>query len=703
VHPSINQNYVAGCNNWKSATVVSLAVLVFIWFQLTALLATTSLNGESAILSNVVIEYVRTGKWHYPVHAQHLFYPGIETFMIHPPLHYWITSLWVKLFGIGVWQLHLQSMLSGIIGIAAGTYVMWRNYGVHVALFVPILAAVHGGFYFSSLQLRPEMTLGLGYGLTVLVFGVLILRPQLRLNELLLAFALGLLAAACLATHWYGYFVQLYLVVYAFRMLLQRRRDAWEPIAFCAAGWLMVMGTWYVAVGKDLLPSLIVVLIKGNEFRSILDIPIPHALMFITDWPGGYELLGGVVLAFMYGCYEFIVSFWKQRPLTTTARVVWFLFINLAAYALFFVIFVGNKHPRYASNIYFLCIPLAAIGFGSWIRHSVERFPRKALVPVIACGVAVLILLQSPIVKVFAQGVPMNSLHPNSAFRDTCRAFDYLIPKDESVIVGGNAYPYLYDRTYESTMLFVARHALRDPGPLSLLEMISYYRDMPGKNYRSLPFPIEKRREQLKNSQSNYMVLSDLGSSWQWLFYDRAVWLNDFIEVGFVVPTHSQPHLSKLFPYYASATYPIGYLVFVRRSSLSRLQHERLWPLIEDYPRLLSVGEDIVIATAGGKDRHGFLFGDDWKVLNESERRAKLEAYLESIAWYGATLDAGGKQAICSSIFPYVDSYFARIHGSKFNEIIQGRTLANAVDHGFALIGYPASFPRVPESEWNSP
>jgi hypothetical protein len=46
-----------------------LVIAVFAAFVVTeivALLSNTTLDGESAILTQVVIEYVREGKWHYP-------------------------------------------------------------------------------------------------------------------------------------------------------------------------------------------------------------------------------------------------------------------------------------------------------------------------------------------------------------------------------------------------------------------------------------------------------------------------------------------------------------------------------------------------------------------------------------------------------------------------------------------------------------
>lgn len=50
-----------------------LVIAVFAAFVVTeivALLSNTTLDGESAILKQVAIEYAREGKWHYPIHAR---------------------------------------------------------------------------------------------------------------------------------------------------------------------------------------------------------------------------------------------------------------------------------------------------------------------------------------------------------------------------------------------------------------------------------------------------------------------------------------------------------------------------------------------------------------------------------------------------------------------------------------------------------
>ena len=78
----------------KDVEIDPLKILVFIFFgvfcfvQTSVLFDSHFLSGESSTLSNVPIEFSLKNKWHYPLHAHDLFYPGIDIFMLHPPLHY---------------------------------------------------------------------------------------------------------------------------------------------------------------------------------------------------------------------------------------------------------------------------------------------------------------------------------------------------------------------------------------------------------------------------------------------------------------------------------------------------------------------------------------------------------------------------------------------------------------------------------------
>ena len=78
----------------------------------------TTLDGESALGTNVVMEYLTNGQWRFPIFAHERYFPGVQVYMMHPPLHYFLVALWVKSFGLGTWQLLAQSTATGIAGAA---------------------------------------------------------------------------------------------------------------------------------------------------------------------------------------------------------------------------------------------------------------------------------------------------------------------------------------------------------------------------------------------------------------------------------------------------------------------------------------------------------------------------------------------------------------------------------------------------------
>ena|SRR5213080_3135409 len=101
-----------------SALFLALLFAAFVICQIVALLSHTTLDGESALGTNVVMEYLTNGQWRFPIFAHERYFPGVQVYMMHPPLHYFLVALWVKSFGLGTWQLLAQSTTTGIAGAA---------------------------------------------------------------------------------------------------------------------------------------------------------------------------------------------------------------------------------------------------------------------------------------------------------------------------------------------------------------------------------------------------------------------------------------------------------------------------------------------------------------------------------------------------------------------------------------------------------
>lgn len=230
----------------RGAKLTSYLVVagIFIWSAIFILLSTTILDGESVSVSNVPINYVLTGNWTYPFHAQDLFYPGVDKFIIHPPLHYYLVSIWVRLFGIGPWQLLWQSTFAGIAGILGASYFIRLKVGDGAAILTLALATIFAGLRHTMVSVRPDLSFGLVFAIVVL-FSYLLLCNYKGRKGLVLSALVGVSIAASLAVHWYGYFVMLYFPAIALYLGWRLRKEAWKPILSLASGGGFVFLIWW--------------------------------------------------------------------------------------------------------------------------------------------------------------------------------------------------------------------------------------------------------------------------------------------------------------------------------------------------------------------------------------------------------------------------------------------------------------------------
>ncbi|MDB2364859.1 glycosyltransferase family 39 protein [Luminiphilus sp.] len=663
-------------------TVVGSFLLLVI-LALNALTHESLISGESAILSNVIIDFVRHGVWHYPVHAQELFYPGVDKFMIHPPLHYLMASGWVSLFGIGVWQLHLQSVVSMLVGVAIVSVTAGRIYGVTTAALVPAMAIASVAFMFSAFEVRPDFTFGLIYGITILLFGCIYFQMGSAHTQYVLSFLLGLSTVLSLSAHWFGFFVQLYLPLFLLLMICRFGKNAVFLIALAAAGWLIAMSLWWYFFGEDLLRSLIFILIKGNDFRSSINVPASNSIVFLTEWSGGAWLVTGLALSLLWT--GFLLFNKKRQTLPLQGQVAIFVIINLVAYSTFYHFFVGNKHPQYASNLLLLIYFLAAIGFSESIKAALS-FTRKKWLP----SVGVILVACISIGTSQVTGRYLDS--PPLAFADATRKYDEvravladLIPENAKLLLGAQAYPYLYDRPYESTMQLVASRFLEDPGEMSLSEATRYYLDMKRADYAESSFPLADRKRAIK--AFDFIVISDSGSAWQFLFYEAEVWSNDFEELATIIMVTPTQQRHSFFPGH-SMSYPNRFRVLMRKG----LEKPRI---LTGPPKLKDASENILVATYGNVDRHTIVTGEMWSTLDPSEQHSAVTEYFNAIGWYCANVASSDKDQIVQLLLPHIQAYLGMFHNLVYRGLPMTRTIADAADYAFDSIGHPSSFLRT--------
>jgi hypothetical protein len=666
-------------------------LLIFLAIQISVIAQANVLSGESSILSNVVIDYVRFNIWHYPVHAHELFYPGIQQFMLHPPLHYLLSSIWIDAFGIGIWQLHFQSAITGMIGTMLATYCLNKIYDSQTAVLNVALACISAAYLYGTTEYRPDLSFGLIYSLNVLLLGMLLLTHITSTQRNIFAALLGLLSVAALATHWFGYFVQLYLVVFCLSCLKKHAYQGIAPIAHCVIGWITGMLLWYLFFGDELLISLIVILIKGNDFNATIDIPLNYALIFLTEWPGGRWLLLGLITGIVYSIFTIIQSL-KQAP-KLNQRQIWavFLSVNLLAYLAFFYFFVGNKSVQYSGNILFLAFPLAAIGYGVTIKFILNSLRLKSLFPFAVASLVIIQLASSPLALKYLQTFPSIFINQHQNYDEARQAMNFMVGNGNQILLGGNTYPYLYDRNYVSTMSLVAQHLLPQPSEMNFSETITHYRGLTTTQYSGTPFPIANRMAALENI--DYIALADSGHSWQNLFYDPQIWSTDFKELGILILQKAQTSRVALYPSMAPF-YSYSHHFYQRKGA-------QIDPRLDtEYPALLIFNNGTMIVTPGQFPKHSFMSADSWKSLKQDEQIEKIHKYLDLLNWYGAKLNDTEKHDIVDALYPDILAYVTAFDGPSYNGIQMKRTLSQGIDHSFSLNGYPLSFPRVPEKEW---
>jgi hypothetical protein len=664
-----------------SRVVLICACILLCWITFGALTRENLLSGESSILSNVVIDFVREGKWHYPVHAQSTLYPAVKKFMIHPPLHYILSSGWVKLFGIGVWQLKLQSVVSFLGCVLIVTAVAAKIYGKLTATMIPILAVASSAFIYSAFELRPDMTFGLTYCLTVILLGMIHFSTNDGKIKYLICFLFGFLTVTSLAAHWFGYFVQLYFAYFCLLVLWRQKTRGAVVLMWGLLGWATALAIWWVSFEDDLIRSMIFVLIKGNDFRTSIGSSVTNALVFLTDWNGGWWLIAGMGLCKLHAVL-LIIKKLKGKSLPLADQVTLYLCANILVYVVFFYYFVGNKSPQYASNILWLCYLLASIGYVKIVRMLFKSWRLNKLTPWVMVLVSILAIFRSEVIHYYLVSDPLRFNQTSKNYQDVRNGLAKYIPQGASVVVGGNAYPYLYDRNHTSTLKLVIENALVDPGPMSLMEAIKHYRGMTRSQYIEAPFPIANRLSSLK--QADYLVVPDNGHSWQNLFFDRSVWKNDYKEIVNLAILPIIKPAGGIFAY----KYP-KYFRVLARNGIS------LPALTSDEARIFSLGENVLLIAHGSINRHEFATGVDWLMLDNGSKISKVIEYLNMLNWYGAKLDLKEQQEICNQLIPHINQYIARFRGNMINQVPVTRTFADAVDYGLDMLGYPLMFPRI--------
>lgn len=619
------------------------------------------LDGESAILSNPVIEYVRTGQWHYPFHAHELFYPGIKVFMLHPPLHYLAASLWVRWLGVSVQSLLLQSLLVGLAGILLVSLFVWRRWGGLTSSLTVLLTLGFYGYSYSSHQLRCDIGFGFTYlCLTLLIFKATCESPTKRSLQVL-SFWIGVIAVAALASHWNGFLAGPIVAGFLVYLGVRDRAQSLRPVLATLAGSALALGAWALFFGglDELAKALIFAVAQGAQFKAIIQGSRLNTLAAYLEWPGGYWVLSGFGFFLVSRLIAFVTgsSFersWCRDHRDSRSLEIFFL-ASIALYYLFYFAAVGNQSPQYGINIYFLVLPLAARGFvlaASFATQLAATFLKPKLADRLAPAALVCLLLVVFARSPMAKGNRLEMRHlDKSVTSDYAEMRETLLtytPRDKKLVLGGNSYPYVYDLPYTSTMWLVAQYYLHPPASenLSFLELVrAHLKYRPSLNQEEMP--LQAKRDILRE-KADVILIADNPHSWQNFFFDPAVQEPDYVRVAdvfFLEPPSAITPLDATREYFNS--------LFVRRS------------LVPDWKRkvgcetgCLRIGRSVAVFIQGQEPPPVLL--SDWLQMSEPMKTAQV---LSSLKFQFPRLEthlASGDTTLLAALVATVDTYAAR-------------------------------------------
>ncbi len=651
---------------------------------ITGVMSKTILEGESAVLSNAVIEYATKGELRYPLHAHDLFYPGVKVFMLHPPLHYVYVAQWVKAFGVGTLQLTLPSALLALLGIGLATVLVYRLWGFVAAALTPLMAALHLNFYDPSLSLRCDIMLGFMMLIFTVVLGTYLLGPPVRWRQATLAFLVGLSAVGCLAAHWLGAFTA--LPACAFLVVTVRRRTWRVDVPAAAIG----VGTgflfWYGLYGEDLWRSLLFVPLQGAQFHEVLPyIPRSRFLQPFVGMDGGLPVLVGIALAVvlvagrLYAARSAAAGSGTGAPALALSDKACLLLISMCgAYMLFLVFVVANRDPRYLINIYFLMLPLSAVGYAmGWqylgrlvgLLGPVGSNGGRAwvIVSLIAASLSLpLSAWASPVISRYFTLNPFMLPNPNAVYAETHAKLRRVTLTDAPTLMGGGAYYFLYDVPLVSSYRIMSAIFLEPINDDSFFKVLRRHFAQRG-NLK----PSEATSQQLRDGTvvaAEVMVMTDDCHSYQCRFYDPDVWRSDYYKVGTVLNvdvwrTGRRPPILK-------PTYE--FLTVYFRKDVAEHYLDRLGITRGDISFANGIGFLVYKPrTAAGTE----VTEQAWRLVPYGgKRRAMVSRYLEAQDDFGLSLDRASRETLLDLLLPKVNKAFARPYT---------RTLDQAIDRAF--------------------
>ena len=354
--------------------------------------------------------------------------------------------------------------------IATISIFLFKTFNWMTAALFLTLTIIFYGFYFSSLSLRSDLSFGAIFTLYLFFFGRFLFNDLSGRKLIFNSFIVGILSIAVLATHWFGFFVQLYTLFYVLRVYQKNKNAFFINFIFLIIGIFITITLWAFLYGsfEVLLKSFVVALFQGRQYIQTINIPWTNSLVPYFEWKGGYF----VILGFA----SFLIFYFLKHPfqylendivLKAHRKIDYFIFFNLFIYFLFYFSFVGNQDPQYCGNIYFILILVASRGlyflFSISYRliYKITQYNPKYFSNLIFLKPNILLitliflkLFSSPIFREYSP-LNLNEMkNSNNFFYQMKKRLSLFIPKEMNgkIALGGTTYQYIYDQEYLSTL-----------------------------------------------------------------------------------------------------------------------------------------------------------------------------------------------------------------------------------------------------------
>lgn len=653
--------------NWR-ATLVVLATTAALYFYTIPYLKTQVItSSEGYTFANVPIEFALYNKFHYPIHAQSFYFPGIDVFVMSGPLYFIIGGFLLKILGVGVWQILLPTFSSILLIILLVIGTALKFYDYLTAIITALLCMVFNYLSYMSLFGRPDPLLGLTYALFLLTLYYTWSKVFSTSSRQWLSFIIGVLATTMVVSHWQGVFAVFYFPVHLF--IMYRQGESWlRHGILLTLGSLVGFAPWailYMYYGENPITILRAVYLGNGLGRFAVEqlrALSPFRIFYpIQSMPGGWAIGLGAILFLTLYLLRFIKpihSYFQQFDNKPEARRLDLLLLwSLIGWFIFYYFLIINRQFQYLSNVLFPLILISARGYALSYFLS-ERMLRKQRLIQVAFTIGVLVFAGNYLINNLNFSSPFPLQRPNTIYNATRQALQKFVTGDYALILGIEPYHYLYDYKYISNVMLEANWVenqsdLKNAHPNRL-------------SWGFPDIPLAQRQELVAN-KGQIAVIPDEFGMFQKKFFDRRIW---------------QPHFKKVASIFSpgrESAFPIYYRQDIAHTLFENLHLETntsgcvngvLWLIYDPW-----------------HDMPDNITGKEWQELTETQKEQVIFNFFEYHQWFGQRSRFESLSTLRDSVIIQIDQYFTQqeFYENYFRESLgvvleHRRTIEEAMD-----------------------